>query len=168
MPISPYVAGLREHVGSALLLLPSAAAVVVDHLGQILLQRRADDGRWSLPGGAIDPGEQPAEAVVREVYEETGVHVAVERLAGVMMRDVNVYPNGNVCQYLSVLFRCRPTGGTARVNDAESLEVAWRSLRSLPELGAFDRARIAVAMDDTAPAWFAQPGQTYDWLPRPR
>ncbi|MGA8117547.1 MAG: NUDIX domain-containing protein [Actinocatenispora sp.] len=165
MPISPYVAGLREHVGNGLLMLPSAAGVVVDDTGRVLLGRRSDNGRWSLPAGAIDPGEQPAEAVVREVYEETGVHVAVERLVGVALRDVTVYPNGNLCQYLSVFFRCRPTGGHARVNDSESLEVAWCGLQDLPELDAFDRTRIDLALDDTAPAWYAQPGQSYDWLP---
>ncbi|MEU5950370.1 NUDIX domain-containing protein [Micromonospora sp. NPDC047465] len=75
MAISQYVAGLRKLVGKDLLILPSACAVVVDDSGRVLLGRRVDTGRWSLPAGAIDPGEQPADAVVREVYEETGVNI---------------------------------------------------------------------------------------------
>ena len=69
-------------------MLPSACAVVVDDGGRVLLGCRADTGKWSLPAGAIDPGEQPADAAVREVYEETRLHIAVERLAGVALREV--------------------------------------------------------------------------------
>jgi 8-oxo-dGTP diphosphatase len=156
MPISPYVAGLRALVGHDLLMLPSACAVVVDDGGRVLLGRRADTGRWSLPAGAIDPGEQPAEAAVRETYEETGVRIAVERLAGVALREFR-YPHGDVCQYLTVWFRCRPVGGSATVNDEESVAVDWFSPESLPELDAVDRLRIDTALDDDAPAWFAVP-----------
>ncbi|MFC7483180.1 NUDIX domain-containing protein [Luedemannella flava] len=164
MAISEYVAGLRTFVGNGLLMLPSACAVVLDEDGRVLLERRADTGTWALPAGAIDPGEQPADAAVREVYEETGVHIAVERLAGVILREVT-YPHGDVCQYLTVWFRCRAVGGHAAVNDEESLAVGWFNREELPELDPVDRLRVDVALDDTAPAWFAVPGQDYDWLP---
>ena len=164
MGMSQYVAGLRSFVGKDLLMLPSAGAVVVDDSGRVLLGRRADTGRWALPAGAIDPGEQPADAAVRETYEETGVRIAVERLAGVALREVT-YPHGDRCQYLTVWFRCRPVGGEARVNDDESVEVGWFSPEALPDLDAVDRQRITTALDPAAPAWFAPPGQTYDWLP---
>jgi hypothetical protein len=73
---------------------------------------------------------------VREAYEETGVQVAVERLAGVALRGIT-YPHGDVSQYLTVWFRCRPVGGEAVVNDEESTAVgcyspaqfAWRRCR---------------------------------------
>ncbi|WP_433288146.1 NUDIX hydrolase [Micromonospora sp. CA-244673] len=164
MALSQYVAGLRKLVGKDLLMLPSACAVVVDDSGRVLLGRRVDTGRWSLPAGAIDPGEQPADAAVREVYEETGVHITVERLAGVALREVT-YPHGDICHYLTVWFRCRPVGGDARVNDEESLAVGWYSPKALPDLDAVDRLRIDTAFDDAAPAWFAVPGHGYDWLP---
>ena len=164
MAISEYVAGLRQHVGNGLLMLPSACAVVLDENGRILLGRRADNGKWALPAGAIAPGEQPADAAVREVYEETGVRIVVERLAGVMLRDVT-YPHGDICQYLNVWFRCKAVGGHAAVNDDESLAVSWFNPEELPDLDAVDRLRVEVALDDTAPAWFAAPGNIYDWLP---
>lgn len=72
MPISPYIRGLRAHVGSQLLLLPGVAALVRNEEGSLLLIRRSDDGRWGLPAGVVDPGETPADAVRREVLEETG------------------------------------------------------------------------------------------------
>jgi 8-oxo-dGTP diphosphatase len=162
--ISEYVANLRRHVGTSMLMLPCACAVVVDDGGRVLLGRRADTGKWSLPAGAIDPGEQPADAAVREVYEETGVHIAVERLAGVALLDVT-YPHGDICQYLTVWFRCRATGGHAAVHDDESSAVGWFSPGELPDLDAVDQLRIDTALDDEAPAWFPVPGQTYDWLP---
>ena len=164
MAISEYVANLRKHVGTDLLMLPSASAVVVDDGGRVLLGRRADTGKWSLPAGAIDPGEQPADAAVREVYEETGVHIAVERLAGVALFEVT-YPHGDACQFLTVWFRCKATGGHAVVNDEESTAVGWYSPEELPDLNPFDQLRIDIALDDHAPTWFAAPGQTFDWLP---
>jgi len=145
-------------------MLPSACAVAVDDGGRVLLCRRADTGKWSLPAGAIDPGEQPAEAAVREVHEETGVRIAVERLAGVALREVT-YPHGDVCQYLTVWFRCTAIGGHAVVNDEESSAVGWYSPEELPDLDAFDQLRIHTALDDDAPTWFAAPGRTYDSLP---
>jgi len=83
MGISPYVRDIRESIGTRLLLMPAVAAIVRDGEGRILLQRRSDDGRWNLPAGAIDPGESPDEAVVREVREETGLEVRPVRVAGV-------------------------------------------------------------------------------------
>jgi 8-oxo-dGTP diphosphatase len=161
--ISEYVANLRQHVGKDLLMLPGACAVVVDDDGRVLLERRADTGQWSLPAGAIDPGEQPADAAVREVYEETGARIAVERLAGVALREVT-YPHGDVCQFLTVWFRAKPIGGHAAVHDEES-SAGWYSPEELPSLDAFDQLRIDTALADDAPAWFAAPGRNDDWLP---
>jgi 8-oxo-dGTP pyrophosphatase MutT (NUDIX family) len=76
-----FVAGRRLHRAdppqdrARSALLPGASAVVVDDAGRILLAQRADFGYWSIIGGVPEPGEEPAAAVVREVYEETGVHV---------------------------------------------------------------------------------------------
>src|SRR6186997_2370695 len=99
MAASPYVTKLRAHVGHDLLLLPGASAVVRDDEGRILFLRRGDDGTWSLPAGMIEPGEQPADAVLREIFEETGIRAEVERIGGVDNHEA-VYPNGDHCQYL--------------------------------------------------------------------
>ncbi len=164
MPISPYVAGLRKYVGSGMLMLPSATAIVVDDEGRILLGQRSDNGRWASIAGAVDPGEQPAAAVVREVLEEAGVVAVVERLAGVALHPMT-YPNGDVCQYLNVWFRCRAVGGEARVGDDESLAVGWFDRDALPELDAYELLRIDTALSDEAPAWFARPGTDDDAVP---
>jgi 8-oxo-dGTP diphosphatase len=157
MAASPYVLKLRAHVGHDLLLLPGVSAVVRDDTGRILFLRRGDDGRWSLPAGMIEPGEQPADAALREIFEETGIHAEVQRIGGIALHD-SVYPNGDHCQYLSVWFRCRAVGGHARPDGEESLEVAWFLPDALPPgLDETILLRIETTAAPHAPAWFPQP-----------
>jgi 8-oxo-dGTP pyrophosphatase MutT (NUDIX family) len=155
MPISPYLSSLRDDVGSRLLLLPGVSAVVFDDEGRILLGERSDNGRWGLIAGVMDPGEQPAETVVREVYEETAVHVQPERIIGVFTQPPHTYPNGHRCEYVDIAFRCRLLGGEARVNDDESLSVAWFTLDALPPLDELTHHRIELSLTPSEAAWFA-------------
>jgi len=157
---------MRAHIGTDLLLLPSATAVVWDGRGRVLLARRSDNGRWSVPSGVIDPGEQPAEAALREAWEETGVRVRVDRLGGVATHPV-VYPNGDACEFLNTWFRCRPVGGRARVNDDESTQVGWFAADDLPDLDDWGRLRISTTADEHAPPWFARPGERHPALSQP-
>jgi 8-oxo-dGTP pyrophosphatase MutT (NUDIX family) len=160
MPIPPYVRGLRDHIGHDLLMLPAASAILFNDAGQVLLGLRSDIEAWCPPGGIVDPGEQPATAAVREILEETGVHAEVERIVGTALLPFT-YPNGDVCQFLDIWFRCRATSGEARVNDDESLEVAWFDPTALPALDEYTRTQITVALDEKASPWFAQPGAAY-------
>jgi 8-oxo-dGTP pyrophosphatase MutT (NUDIX family) len=155
MPISPYIQSLRGHVGHGLLLLPGITAVVFDDAGRILLNERSDNGQWALIAGVMDPGEQPADTVVREVYEETAVHVVPERVTSVLTQPTITCPNGDRCEYVDITFRCRAVGGEARVNDDESLAVAWFALDDLPPVADLIRHRIECAL--TPDAWFAPP-----------
>jgi 8-oxo-dGTP pyrophosphatase MutT (NUDIX family) len=156
MPISPYIKSLRDDLGPRLLLLPGVTAVVLDEQGRVLLGERADNGEWSLIAGVMDPGEQPAETIVREVYEETAVHVVPERITSVLTQPPYTYPNGDQCEYVDITFRCRPVGGEARVNDDESLAVGWFALDGLPPIGSLTRRRIELALAPETSAWFAQ------------
>ncbi|MEK8109893.1 NUDIX domain-containing protein [Micromonospora sp. M12] len=122
MATPDYIVGLRKHVGHDLLWLPSVSAVVRNDAGELLLGQRADDGRWSVVSGFVEPGEQPATALVREVREETGLEVAPVRLSSAVSHP-HTYPNGDRCEYLNLGFLCRLVSGTARVNDDESLAV---------------------------------------------
>src|SRR5918998_1058780 len=155
MPISPYIKALRADIGNRPLLLPGVTAVVFDDAGRVLLGERADNGRWALIAGVMDPGERPAETIVREVYEETAVHVVPERITSVLTQPPTVYPNGDRCEYVDITFRCRAVGGEARVNDDESLAVGWFALDDLPPIGDLVRHRIECALGTGT--WFAQP-----------
>ncbi|GAB3807075.1 hypothetical protein GCM10027605_36560 [Micromonospora zhanjiangensis] len=104
--------------------------------------------------------------MLREVYEETGVRVEIDRVGGVATHPV-VYPNGDVCEYLNVWFRCRAVGGTARGDDDESLEVGWFALSDLPELDDWARLRLTTTRSLTAPTWYARPGERHPALCQP-
>ncbi|MFI0926476.1 NUDIX hydrolase [Streptomyces sp. NPDC021012] len=149
-----FIRELRETAGHQLLFLPGVSAVVLDDRGRVLLGKRADNGLWAIVGGIVDPGEQPADAVVREVHEETAVRCVPERIVLVeTLRKPVVYPNGDICQYMDVTFRCRTVGGEARVNDDESTEVGWFEVDELPEMKRFSYLRIEKALADE-PTWF--------------
>ncbi|WP_030685913.1 NUDIX domain-containing protein [Streptomyces globisporus] len=149
-----FIRELRETAGHQLLFLPGVSAVVFDDRGRVLLGKRADNGLWAVIGGIVDPGEQPADCAVREVFEETAVRCVPERIVLVeTLRKPVVYPNGDICQYMDVSFRCRATGGEARVNDEESTEVGWFGVDELPEMKRFSYLRIEKALADE-PTWF--------------
>jgi 8-oxo-dGTP diphosphatase len=156
MPLSPYLANLRAKTGSELLLLPGVCGLVFNDAGELLLGQRSDTGNWALIGGMIDPGEEPATAIVREVLEETGLLVQPERITGIYLTRVITYPNGDRAQYIITAFRCRVVSGTARVNDDESLDVRFFPPDQLPELGVQHRLRVEHALADD-PAYFAPP-----------
>jgi 8-oxo-dGTP pyrophosphatase MutT (NUDIX family) len=147
MAIPDFLAELRAVVGHRLLWLPAVTAVVVDDRGRVLLGQRADNHRWNLIGGILEPGEQPADGVVRECLEETGVTVEPLALAVVDVSPIVVYPNGDRCQYLDMVFRCRTVSGRACVNDDESLDVGWFARTELPPLDDYARRRLAAALD---------------------
>ncbi|MEU9236353.1 NUDIX hydrolase [Streptomyces subrutilus] len=156
MTTPDYIREIRATAGHRLLLLPGVTAIVVDDDGRVLLGRRSDTGRWSVVGGIAEPGEQPAETAVREVYEETAVRCVPERVVLVQMLEPVTYPNGDVCQFQDITFRCRATGGEACVNDSESLEVAWFEADALPPLEPFALDRVHRALRDE-PTWFEDP-----------
>ncbi|MER5866741.1 NUDIX domain-containing protein [Kitasatospora sp. NPDC002040] len=146
MAIPSFLAELRSLVGTRPLWLSGVGAVVRDEQGRVLLHRRSDSGRWSIVGGILDPGEQPADGLVREVFEETGLVVEPEALTSVTVSPQLSYPNGDRAQYLDLTFRCRRVSGEARVNDDESLEVAWFAPTELPELDDYARYRLELAL----------------------
>jgi 8-oxo-dGTP pyrophosphatase MutT (NUDIX family) len=114
--MSDYLEQLRKKVGNDLLLLPSAAVAIQDRQKGLLLCKHADRGIWVAPGGSIEPGEQPADAAVRETWEETGLTVEITGIMGVYGGpDLIVeYPNGDQVAYIGTIFRAHIVGGTMR------------------------------------------------------
>jgi len=125
--MSSYVRDLRARVGGRRLLLPSVTGVVRDGTGGLLFVQHRDDGRWAPPGGMIEPGETPADAVVREVWEETGLLVVPERVLAVYggPQFVVRYPNGDETQYVSTIFSCTVRSGIPRGDGAETLAARY-------------------------------------------
>ncbi len=162
MPTPAYITDLREVWGHRPLLLPGVSGVVLrgdpGH-EQVLLGQRSDNGRWSVPAGILEPGEQPADSIARELWEETRVRVRVERLVSVIADQEVVYPNGDRCQFVSMTFRCAYLSGEATVGDEESLAVGWFDVTALPEdLSERGRQRIATALADDPACAFVVSG----------
>jgi ADP-ribose pyrophosphatase YjhB (NUDIX family) len=114
---------------------PSVSAVIFDRRGRLLLQQRSDGGQWGLPGGSVEIGESVADAVVREVLEETGLTVRPRRIIGVYSDpalQVVRYPDGNVWHYVSICFECTVRGGELTTCD-ETLALDYFPVGRLPE-----------------------------------
>ena len=138
---------------------PGVSAVIVDADGRVLLQQRTDNGRWGLPGGAVEFGESVVDALHREVAEETGLTIEVGRLIGVYshpdIHQVVTYPDGNVFHFVSTCFECRPVGGTLTLG-TETSGLAWFTPPEWPtDLMPMHRVRIDDALQ-RAPSPFVR------------
>ena len=100
----------------------SVAGIVVRDDGRVLVVCRRDNHHWEPPGGVLELGETFAQGVRREVLEETGIEVQVERLTGVYKN----MPRGIV----SLVSRCAPVGGQPTPTD-EALSVRWLSIEEI-------------------------------------
>jgi ADP-ribose pyrophosphatase YjhB (NUDIX family) len=145
--IATHIARLRAVVGHELLLLPSVSALPVDDAGRVLLVRHVGhaDG-WGVLGGAVDVGESPAEAAVREAREEAGVGVRLVRLLDVLGGpDYEVtYPNGDRVAYVAAVYEVRIIEGSPTPSDGELSDIAWFTTDELPglSLSRFTRALL--------------------------
>lgn len=146
MAAPEFILKLREKIGHDPLWIPAVRGVVVNADGHILLGQRSDNGRWALISGLLDPGEHPGPGLVREIFEETAVVAETERMVSVGVSGPVTFPNGDVCDFLDIVFRCRHVSGEPRVNDDESLAVGWFPLDGLPDIRPRDRESIERAL----------------------
>jgi len=127
-------------------LIPAASTVVEDSGGKILMQRRSDNSLWSIPGGAMEPGESIAQTAIRETQEETGLEVEILRLIGIYSNPNHVveYSDGEVRQQFSVCFACRPVGGELATSD-ESSEVGFFEPAEIEKMDVHESIRLRIA-----------------------
>ncbi|MGW2081968.1 NUDIX hydrolase [Streptomyces sp. NPDC001939] len=119
----------------------SVSGVVVREDGRVLTIQRADNGTWEPPGGVLELAEAPEEGVGREVFEETGLKVQVERLTG-------VYKN-TARGIVALVFLCRVEGGHERLSD-ESTAVEWLTRDEIADrMGEVFAIRVLDALDES-------------------
>jgi len=115
---------------------PRRAAVIalIEHAGQLLLERRADAPLWGLIGGAVDDGETLDAALRREVSEETGLRVSRYEFFGTFSDPSRLaqYPDGNIVQLLGLAYRVEVENLSEMRASAESREVRFFDLDHLP------------------------------------
>jgi ADP-ribose pyrophosphatase YjhB (NUDIX family) len=154
VPTPDFVLDLRRKIGTDPLPLVGVTAVVLRD-DRVLLGRRSDNGHLTPVTGIVDPGEEPADAAVRETLEEAGVRCRVERLAWVHQIPRITYSNGDQSDYLDLTFRCRWVSGDPFPVDGEMTEVGWYDLAALPAFEQDDmRRRIESALTDDDVARF--------------
>lgn len=118
-----------------------------DASGQkILLTRRADNGRWCLPGGWMEAGESVAEACAREVWEETGLRVAAKHLVGVYSSPDRLitYADGNRYHLVALHFVVEALGGEPGLSD-ETTEFGYFDAAEIAALDLMDHHRERIA-----------------------
>jgi ADP-ribose pyrophosphatase YjhB (NUDIX family) len=116
-----------------------AVVVVVLQQGEVLLARRVNDpfrGDWTLPGGFVDAGEDPARAAERECLEETGMTVQVQRLLDVIAGQE--HPRG---AHILIVYQAELVSGDLHAGD-DADRVAFFKLEQLPNLAFRSTAQI--------------------------
>lgn len=125
--------GVLKH--KFVLLQDGAAAIIVNENGQILLQSRADNERWGLPGGCQELGERFEDTVIREIKEETNLDIKEENLELIAIVSGNSrrneYPNGDVVINNTALYCVRNYSGNLKW-DSESKSMKFFDLDNLP------------------------------------
>ena len=154
MSTPEFVLALREKIGHDPLPLVGVTAVVFKD-EKVLLGQRADTGAWQCVSGIVDPGEEPADAAVRECAEEAGVVVRATRLALVQQVPRITYANGDQVDYLDLVFRCDWVSGEPEPVDGELTDVGWYGLGELTEVEQAHVRKIALAIAEDDPASFS-------------
>ena len=123
--------------------MPCVGGLAYDVDGRLLLVRRRNEpgrGLWSVPGGRVEPGETDAQAVVREMAEETGLTVEPGELVGRVRRG----------RYAIADYRCTVVGGTLRAGD-DATDARWCDAAALTALP------LVPLLHDTLRSWDALP-----------
>ncbi|MER6160105.1 NUDIX domain-containing protein [Streptomyces sp. NPDC001868] len=137
----------------------AAYAVCIEGERVLLVRSVASDGesQWSLPGGKVEHGEDPFDAVIREIGEETGCEAVVERLLGVDSRVIRsaerAAPGAPDHQNIGVFYRARITGGRLRPEPNDDVvESVWTPLPDVAGLRRSSLVDIGLALARTLPA----------------
>ena len=124
---------LKETFFSRMSPVVAGAAAVINKEGKILLMRRSDNQLWVMPGGQMEVGESPAEAVVRETFEETGIRCTAKALSGIY--DSRLWDKGRNQHVYKFTFLCEPVTEKAETpsHSNETLEIGWFDEHKLPD-----------------------------------
>lgn len=129
-----YIKWIRGKVGHEKIIIVYAGGCIFNKNGEVLLQKRADCNKWGFPGGAIELGETPEMAAKREVKEETGLEIEVQKLIGIYTDSDVVYPNGDKAHSICICYEMSVVGGELSCDENETLELKYFSLDDMPEL----------------------------------
>jgi ADP-ribose pyrophosphatase YjhB (NUDIX family) len=132
--MNSYIKTMRDMIGKKPLLICGASTIVVRD-GQVLLQKRTDNGCWGYHGGCLELGEQPEEGARRELFEETGLIPEAMELFNVYSGPDRhfTYPNGDEVYVVDVVYVCRKFKGVLAADKDEVSELRWFPAGAIPE-----------------------------------
>ena len=132
--MSPYYQRIRDKLGHELILYPAVGGVIPDADGRILLQSKHEEEGWFIPGGAIEPGETPETALIREIAEETGLIVRPQKIVLVFGGPEYryQYPNGDRVEIIGMLYQCAIEGKTNQPLDQETKSLVYFAKDEMP------------------------------------
>ncbi len=144
MAIPEFIKALRSKIGTDLLQVPTVAVLVYDDYGQLLLVQDKESGLWGAPSGILDPYELPADAAVRETWEEAGVFVELTHIVGVFAGEHfgGVYPNGDQLACVSTVFGASPVRGTPRPDHEETSDARYFAPSKIDSLSCYPYFRV--------------------------
>jgi 8-oxo-dGTP pyrophosphatase MutT (NUDIX family) len=118
-----YIEELRVHIGHRPIIMVGAGVLITDAQGRLLLGERTDNHTWSIPGGAMEPGEDLEETARREALEEAGLTLGALQLFGVFSGSelFYTYPNGDQVYNVSVMYTCSDYQETRAVLDEHTV-----------------------------------------------
>jgi mutator protein MutT len=129
-----YIKWIRSKVGHEKIILVFAGGCIFNEKGEVLLQKRGDSNKWGFPGGAIELGETPQMAAIREVKEETGLDVVVNNLIGIYTDTCMEYSNGDKAHSILIAYELNVIGGKMFCDKEETVELEYFSMNNIPEL----------------------------------
>lgn len=133
--MTDYMKSMRKMVGHTPVMLCGASVIVVNDSGELLLQKRRDNGCWGYHGGGVELGEVVEEAAKRELFEETGLTANSLELFGVFSGpDLQyVYPNGDEVSIIDIVYICRDWSGDLKPDLKEVGDLRFFAPDELPE-----------------------------------
>jgi mutator protein MutT len=136
-----YMRMLRQYVGTSPIILAGSAVIILNDKGEILLQKRVDDGLWGIPGGGMELGDSFEETAIKEVKEETGLTIKSMKLFSLFSGKeyYHRYPHGDECYNALAVYICDDYEGELYISDGESSEQQFWSLHDLPELSSITK-----------------------------
>ncbi len=142
-----YIKVMRKHVGHAPLITIGVGTIIENEKGEILLQKRKDNGKWGIVGGGMEIGESFEETARREAREEAGIELGELKLAAICNGSDRfiTYPNGDICYTSAVVFWTKEFSGEIKNDPEEVFEHRFFSRDNVPqEINDFDRLFIDI------------------------
>ncbi len=138
MGINPYIQDLKDGMGLNFIpMMPAAGVIIENAAGEILLQERTDNGKWSILGGSVDSGMTFIETAIREIEEESGLIIKPEDLIPFAALSSPAlerakYPDGSFTHHYSLYFTCNKYSGEMIKSNEETKSLKFYALNALP------------------------------------